>query len=103
MRNGPSIAGIFYAACLSVAASAAAEAQGRAPPAYASKDVVADQRLHAQTGVEVWRWYTTKEDGWEGNYAAATPDGMPLHRDIAAEKAAAQLYRNAWAAGSNST
>jgi alcohol dehydrogenase (cytochrome c) len=59
--------------------------------------------LDAQTGVEVWRWYTTKEDGWEGGYAAATPDGMPLHRDIAAEKAAAQLYRNAWAAGSNST
>jgi hypothetical protein len=28
---------------------------------------------------------------------------MPLHRDIAAEKAAAQLYKNAWAAGSNST
>ena len=59
--------------------------------------------LDAQTGVEVWRWYTTKEDGWEGDYAAATPDGMPLHRDIAAEKAAAQLYKNAWAAGSNST
>jgi hypothetical protein len=59
--------------------------------------------LDAQTGVEVWRWYTTKEDGWEGGYAAATPDGMPLHRDIAAEKAAAQLYKNAWAAGSNST
>jgi alcohol dehydrogenase (cytochrome c) len=59
--------------------------------------------LDAQTGVELWRWYTTKEDGWEGGYAAATPDGMPLHRDIAAEKAAAQLYGNAWAAGSNST
>jgi alcohol dehydrogenase (cytochrome c) len=59
--------------------------------------------LDAQSGAEVWRWYTTKEDGWEGDYAATTPDGMPLHRDIAAEKAAAQLYKNAWAAGSNST
>jgi alcohol dehydrogenase (cytochrome c) len=59
--------------------------------------------LDAQSGAEVWRWYTTKEDGWEGGYAATTPDGMPLHRDIAAEKAAAQLYKNAWAAGSNST
>ena len=59
--------------------------------------------LDARTGAEVWRWYATKEDGWEGDYAATTPDGMPLHRDIAAEKAAAQRYRNAWAAGSNST
>src|ERR1700722_1017182 len=59
--------------------------------------------LDAQSGAEVWRWYTTKKDGWEGGYAATTPDGMPLHRDVAAEKAAAQLYKNAWAAGSNST
>jgi len=59
--------------------------------------------LDAQTGAEVWRWYTTKEDGWEGDYAATTPDGLPLNRDVAAEKAAAQLYRNTWAAGSNST
>jgi alcohol dehydrogenase (cytochrome c) len=59
--------------------------------------------LDARTGAEVWRWYTTKENGWEGDYAVASPDGTPLNRDIAAEKAAAQLYRNAWAAGSNST
>jgi glucose dehydrogenase len=59
--------------------------------------------LDAQTGDEVWRWYTTKENGWEGDYATAAPDGTPLNRDIAAEKAAASLYRNAWAAGSNST
>jgi alcohol dehydrogenase (cytochrome c) len=59
--------------------------------------------LDAQSGAEVWRWYTTRENGWEGDYAATTPDGTPLHRDIAAEKAAAQLYKNAWAAGSNST
>ena len=59
--------------------------------------------LDAETGAEVWRWYTTKEDGWEGGFASASPDGMPLNRDIAAEKAAAALYKNAWAAGSNST
>lgn len=58
--------------------------------------------LDARTGAEVWRWYTTKESGWEGEYAATTPDGLPLSRNIAAEKTAAQLYRNAWAAGSNS-
>ena len=59
--------------------------------------------LDAGTGAEVWRWYSTKENGWEGDYVATAPDGTPLHRDIAAEKAAAQVYRNAWAAGSNST
>jgi alcohol dehydrogenase (cytochrome c) len=58
--------------------------------------------LDARSGAEVWRWYTTKEDGWDGDYATTTPDGLPLNRNIAAEKTAAQLYRNAWAAGSNS-
>jgi alcohol dehydrogenase (cytochrome c) len=59
--------------------------------------------LDAETGAEVWRWYTTKEDGWEGGFAPTSPDGTPLNRDIATEKAAASLYKNAWAAGSNST
>jgi alcohol dehydrogenase (cytochrome c) len=39
--------------------------------------------LDAQSGAEVWRWYTTKEDGWEGDYAATTPDrnaAPPRHR-----------------------
>jgi PQQ-dependent dehydrogenase (methanol/ethanol family) len=58
--------------------------------------------LDAETGDEVWRWYTTKENGWEDDYATSAPDGTPLNRDIAAEKSAAQLYKNAWAAGSNS-
>jgi glucose dehydrogenase len=59
--------------------------------------------LDVGTGAEMWRWYTTKEDGWEGSFAPASPDGTPLNRDLAAEKAAASLYKNAWAAGSNST
>src|ERR1700686_5224872 len=68
MRNGPSIAGIFYAACLSVAASAAAEAQGRAPPADASKDVVDDQRLHAAAQAE-GDWITFGRDYSNQRYA----------------------------------
>jgi alcohol dehydrogenase (cytochrome c) len=59
--------------------------------------------LDVETGVEMWRWYTTKQDGWEGSFADTSADGTPLNRDIAAEKAAAPLYKNAWAAGSNST
>ena len=56
----------------------------------------------ARTGEERWRWYVTKEDGWEGNYAETTPDGLPLNRDIAAEKAAADRNREAWKVGGGS-
>jgi glucose dehydrogenase len=55
--------------------------------------------LDAETGDEIWRFYTTPEVGWEDTYAATAPDGMSLNRDLAAEKAVAEVYRNAWAAG----
>jgi alcohol dehydrogenase (cytochrome c) len=57
--------------------------------------------LDAETGDERWRFYTTKEDGWEGNYVGTAPDGTPLNRDIAAERSLAEVYKNAWAAGSS--
>jgi alcohol dehydrogenase (cytochrome c) len=57
----------------------------------------------AETGTELGRWYTTKEHGWEGPYAETTPDGIPLNRDIAAEKAVAERYREAWRSGGGST
>lgn len=56
----------------------------------------------AATGAERWRWYVTKAEGWEGDFAATTPDGVPLHRDIAAEKAAAPAHREAWRVGGGS-
>lgn len=56
----------------------------------------------ARTGEERWRWYVTKADGWEGGYVTATPDGTPLHRDVAAEKAAAPANRDAWRVGGGS-
>ncbi|MDB5644383.1 MAG: pyrrolo-quinoline quinone [Methylobacterium sp.] len=56
----------------------------------------------AATGAERWRWYVTKSDGWEGDFAATTADGVPLHRDIAAEKAAAPANREAWRVGGGS-
>ncbi len=59
--------------------------------------------LDAATGEEVWRWYGTPEEGWEGVYAETAPDGTPLNRDIAAERAAADRYGKAWAAGSTPT
>jgi len=56
----------------------------------------------AKTGAERWRWYVTKQDGWEGGFVDKTPDGVPLHRDIAAEKAAAPAHRDAWKVGGGS-
>ncbi|WP_019907061.1 PQQ-binding-like beta-propeller repeat protein [Methylobacterium sp. 77] len=54
------------------------------------------------TGEERWRWYVTKEDGWEGGFVEKTADGIPLNRDIAAEKAAAPEHKEAWKVGGGS-
>jgi alcohol dehydrogenase (cytochrome c) len=56
----------------------------------------------AATGAEVWRWYTTKEDGWEGAWRTETPDGAPLYRDIAAERARMPEHAGAWQVGGGS-
>lgn len=56
----------------------------------------------ARTGAERWRWYVTKEDGWEGGFVEKTADGEPLHRDVAAERAAAPAHREAWRVGGGS-
>lgn len=55
----------------------------------------------AATGKKVWHFDTTQE-GWEGEYRETTPDGVPLHRDIAAEKAAAKDNKDAWRYGGGS-
>jgi len=56
----------------------------------------------ARTGEERWRWYVTKAEGWEGDFSEKTADGLPLHRDIPAEKAAAQKFPGAWKVGGGS-
>jgi glucose dehydrogenase len=56
----------------------------------------------AKTGEERWRWYVTASEGWEGGFVQTTADGEPLHRDIAAEKAAAPANKDAWRVGGGS-
>ena len=56
-----------------------------------------------ETGKELWRWHTVPDEGWEGEWRAATPDGAPLHRDIAAEKATFAEHADAWKTGGGST
>ena len=55
----------------------------------------------ASSGKEVWKFDTTQE-GWEGAFRQATPYGVPLERDIAAEKAAAPEHKDAWRYGGGS-
>lgn len=58
--------------------------------------------LDADTGREAWRWYTVPDHGWEGEFRATTPAGDPLHRDLAAERAAFEHYRDTWRFGGGS-
>lgn len=55
----------------------------------------------AETGQAVWRFDITGP-GWEGEFRAATPDGVPLQRDVAAERAAAGAQAEAWRYGGGS-
>lgn len=55
----------------------------------------------AETGKEIWKFETTQE-GWEGQFRNETPDGVPMHRDIAAEKASLAQHRDAWRFGGGS-
>jgi len=56
----------------------------------------------AGSGRELWRWYTTPEQGWEGEWRTTTPDGEDLHRDIRAEKESFKQYANTWKIGGGS-
>lgn len=40
----------------------------------------------AETGRRVWQFDTIAKTGWEGEFRATTPDGVPLNRDIARER-----------------
>lgn len=55
----------------------------------------------AKTGNKVWQFDTTQE-GWEGEFRTTTSDGVKLPRDIAAEKAAAKQFPDAWKFGGGS-
>lgn len=55
----------------------------------------------AANGKQVWKFETT-QPGWEGSFRAETPDGLPLNRDIAAEKAGINKHADAWRHGGGS-
>src|SRR5690606_21997518 len=45
-----------------------------------------------KNGKKLWQFDSIPEEGWEGILAETTADGVPLNRDIAAEKAALPKY-----------
>jgi PQQ-dependent dehydrogenase (methanol/ethanol family) len=58
---------------------------------------------HRSDGSQAWRWYSVGPENWAGNWSKTTPDGVDLHRDIAAEKAAWPKYKDAWKTGGGAT
>jgi alcohol dehydrogenase (cytochrome c) len=55
----------------------------------------------AETGKKVWQFDTTQQ-GWEGQFRNATPDGVPMNRNIEAEKANTAKNADAWRFGGGS-
>lgn len=55
----------------------------------------------AATGQPVWRFDITGP-GWEGEFRQATPDGLPMQRDLDAERRSAGAQRDAWRFGGGS-
>jgi alcohol dehydrogenase (cytochrome c) len=55
----------------------------------------------ARTGRPLWHWDVTAA-GWEGEFRSATPDGVPMQRDIARERTEAVEHADAWQYGGGS-
>ncbi|CAG0965956.1 alcohol dehydrogenase (cytochrome c) [Methylophilaceae bacterium] len=47
------------------------------------------------TGRKVWQFDSIPQEGWEGTFTQTTPDGVPLNRDIANERATLSQYADA--------
>ncbi|MBW2519722.1 MAG: PQQ-binding-like beta-propeller repeat protein [Deltaproteobacteria bacterium] len=56
----------------------------------------------AESGQELWRWYTVQDETWVGEYRETTPGGEDLNRDIEQEKKAAPHYKETWRLGGGS-
>lgn len=56
----------------------------------------------AATGKREWQFDTIPPEGWEGKFSATTPDGVPLDRDIAKERASLAQYHDAGRFGGGS-
>lgn len=55
----------------------------------------------AATGRRIWQFDVTRA-GWEGRFRETTPDGVPLNRDVRAERTAEPRHADAWRYGGGS-
>ena len=58
--------------------------------------------FEVDTGKRVWQFDTIPAQGWEGKFSATTPDGIPLNRNVDAERAAALEHADAGRFGGGS-
>lgn len=56
----------------------------------------------AETGKELWRWYSVPEKGWEGTWQTTTEGGIHFNRDIKSEKKSFTRYSDTWRYGGGS-
>ena len=55
-----------------------------------------------ETGAEIWRWHSTAESGWQGEWREQTRYGVRLNRDLKAERRANRTYTDTWRFGGGS-
>jgi len=55
-----------------------------------------------ETGEEVWRWYSSSEENWKGDWVDSTAAGESFNRDIETEKETYEKYKDAWQLGGGS-
>ena len=55
-----------------------------------------------ETGREIWRWHSAAELNWQGEWREQTSYGVPLNRDITAERLANKFYSDTWRYGGGS-
>ena len=94
------VSGTGYSGVLSVAETDDPSVLGRAGPRRGLRAFLS--AYDATNGQLIWRWYSTAAEGWEGEFAERTSFGDTLERDLVAERANADAYRDAWKAGGGS-
>jgi outer membrane protein assembly factor BamB len=94
------VSGTGYSAVLGDAESANPSVLGRVGTRPGQRAFLS--AYAATSGQLVWRWYATAAQGWEGEFAERTSFGDTLERDLAAERANADKFSDAWKAGGGS-
>lgn len=94
------VSGTGYSAILGEAESGDPSMLGRAGTRRGLRAFLS--AYDATHGRLVWRWYATAAEGWEGEFVERTAFGDVLERDLAAERASADTYREAWKTGGGS-